>query len=259
MNTVKLAQMLDSYVKDFDMNWKNENYKWIEVKNFQQNFNIGCEPVEFVDMLKRAIRTSSNLYASHRYYPIDEIIHNAEKYPAEVQQAFVVLLDEEKDIYDRVEEYRSRIEAVKKKTGLTSRDGQDIRFISTFLSFKYPEKYTIYKFTEISKFCEQFETGIKIKAGATESIQNTILLINLLIDYLKETDHPVLKLYEEKRQKPAYYKDESLRLFAQNIIWYATKYLPDDAETETPAISETSFQHGNLKKSFYQAKPEKKE
>ena len=113
MNTLKLNKLLDSYYKDFDKNWFEEEYKWTELKIFQEKFDLNSKPEAFAEMLKASIDIASNLFASQHYYPINEILLLCDAYPQKVQKAFAILLNEKADLLMRVNEYRTIIKALK--------------------------------------------------------------------------------------------------------------------------------------------------
>lgn len=251
MNKFLFDQMLDSYILDFDSNWENEEYKWIEVKRFQENFNINCKSSEFANMLKAAVDISSNLVAGQNYYPIAEMIKLTEKYPSDVQKAFGILFDEEKDLNERVSEYIDIIKNIKKKTGTESiRDGCDDRFISTMLYYKFPEECSIYKYREDKEFCEKFELGFNVKMGDSSNISLINDLTKSIVEYLIDENHEILNLYHKKLESNDYYHDESGLMLAQNIIWYAMKYEPTKKDDKTP-IKQIKVKHGTLTQSHY--------
>ena len=251
MNKFLFDQMLDSYILDFDSNWENEEYKWIEVKRFQENFNINCRSSEFANMLKAAVDISSNLVAGQNYYPIAEMIKLTEKYPSDVQKAFGILFDEEKDLNERVSEYIDIIKNIKKKTGTESiRDGCDDRFISTMLYYKFPEECSIYKYHEDKEFCEKFELGFNVKMGDSSNILLINDLTKSIVEYLIDENHEILNLYHKKLESNDYYNDEYGLMLAQNIIWYAMKYEPIKKDDKTP-IKQIKVKHGTLTQSHY--------
>ena len=248
MNTLKLNKLLDSYYKDFDKNWFEEEYKWTELKIFQEKFDLNSKPEAFAEMLKASIDIASNLFASQHYYPINEILLLCDAYPQKVQKAFAILLNEKADLLMRVNEYRTIIKALKKETGsISTSDGIDFRFMSTILFFVYPWKYAIYKYTENKHFSDEFEFGIEIKKGDASVLYNSVLMVELLVEYLEENRTDILELYKNKIEQAMYYEDRSLHLLAQNIIWYATNC---DIATYDEQL-DVSFKHGALIKSYY--------
>jgi hypothetical protein len=247
MNTNKLNQILNQYYDDFERNWFEEKYKWQEVKTFQENWNLN-DP-DFLSVLKKSIDGSSNLVASRNYFPFNEIQHIVEVDPYLMRNLFFQLFDEKIDLEVRIEEYRSNLKLIKKQLGMERNDGADLRFISTMLWFKYPEKYSIYKFTEMRDFSENLEVGLKFKIGNIQSISLTQVLIDQIENYILETNPRVLEKYYEKLYlSKNLYKDQNLHLFCQNLIWYAQRTYKNLKENK---LLEYQFVKGNLIKSFY--------
>ena len=222
MNKGKLNQIVDHYYKNFDTNWLLEDYKWKEVLKFQKNWNL--ESDDFVAMLKTSVNESSNLLASRNYFPINEIIKVSKERKEEVRKAFRLLFDEEQDLNERILSFASNIKELKKSLGFESQDGSDLRFISTMLFLKYPNKYSIYKYSDLIKFSEELETHIEFKKGRVDSIRKVKTLIHLIRNHIVQNNHDVIKVYVEKlNDSEYYYKDESLLMLAQNVFWYAAR------------------------------------
>jgi len=153
MNKAKMNQTIEKYCNDFENNWAEEEYKWKDIKRFQDNYSTVCTSDLFVEMLQKSFDFSSNLVTSKNYFPASEILNLAISQPSKVQEAINSLLDEEKELTFCIERYRESILSLKKEFSLSSSaDGADLRFISTLLFFCYPEKYTIYKYNEILQF-----------------------------------------------------------------------------------------------------------
>lgn len=257
MNTTKLNKMLDAYYKDFESNWKEEEYKWIEVQRFNDNFTLNCNPNIFLDVLHKSIEKSSNLVASNRYYPYKDLEVLVEQFPKDIQDALEILYNEKLDVYERVSKYSIKIDEIKDKEGKNNTAyAKDRRFISTLLFFKYPDKYTIYKYTENRKFSEEYSLGINIKQGTPDFIYLAKNLAEIVANHIENYRPDILGLYRKKLVNSKYYKDENLLLLAQNIIWYATKYeYTVDEEVPKKVIQ---LKHGDLKKSAYKPSIKKK-
>ena len=254
MNTLLFKDLLDSYLIDFDSNWENEKNKWIEINRFYNNFNIDCKPENFVDMLKAAIDPESNMFASQNYYPIDELSKLALKNPKAVQKALALLLDDDIPLSTRIEKYTESIKELKAKTNSNPKsDGYDLRFISTILFYNNPKEYNVYKYEETKAFSEKFNVGYSIKKGSADNIEYAIAIAETIIEEIKEINHPVIAKYREELQSPEYYSDPNLMVFAQNLIWYAIKYIPNDKLKKRSTDKKPIIKHGSLTKSSYKA------
>ena len=259
MDINKMNEMLDNYYEAFEENWKDEEYKWREVKQFQNFYNPNCEDKKYAEMLRKAIRESSNLVASVHYYPFNEILKISELNPKELKEAFSILFDEEQNLIERMAKYTEIIQNLKKKNHLIEKDGTDLRFISTMLFFAYPDRYAIYKYKENLYFSQQYNMGIDFKRGHVESIQNIATITEILAEHLKNNRQDIIKKYKEKLKDGVYYNDEELKLLAQNVIWYAKKPKDNLVKAKSKAkqeiqIYKIEFEYGRAKESSY--KPE---
>jgi hypothetical protein len=108
-------------------------------------------------MLKNALSKAKNLLTSRNYYPRKMIEEFAQELKTETKQAFVKLFDESKDIALRVKEFKEfGEEAVTKlRPGRDLSHYQDDRAIAVYLSFRYPDKYFLFKSRMVSSFCKK--------------------------------------------------------------------------------------------------------
>ena len=63
LNYNKLDEAIDEYKKVFASHWKKEEYKWIAVKWFQDNWDINA--TDFGEMFERATQKTANLLMSN--------------------------------------------------------------------------------------------------------------------------------------------------------------------------------------------------
>ena len=71
---------------------KEEKYKWVAVKHFQDNWNIDAP--HFAAMLKQALSKTHNLLTSKGRLPGNMITEFAQVAPDQVRQMFKDLFDE---------------------------------------------------------------------------------------------------------------------------------------------------------------------
>ena len=147
----RLNDVLVNYKRDFvPKQWPEERYKWEAVKHFQENWIIGDS--NFADMLKSSLAKTGNLLASVNNFPA-KMIHNfAQKAPEEVRAMFIDLLDESKDVFERINSFKLQSAILLEKYGDNAKQHyQNENSISTYLWLRFPEKYYIYKISEIRK------------------------------------------------------------------------------------------------------------
>jgi 5-methylcytosine-specific restriction protein B len=98
-------------------------------------------------MLKGALKDSANILASANYYPMRMIVDFSEKDPDVVKEMFLNLFDESKKLYDRIKFFIEKSDVLLNKYHVGKKHYQDMHVISTYLCFKYPNKYYLFKST----------------------------------------------------------------------------------------------------------------
>lgn len=157
INIEKLKLALLSYRKAFvtpdpaaknQTGWEKEQYKWIAVKCFQDNWNIDAD--DFLEMFKKSTAKCENLLSSMNYFPRQMIIRFAEVDAEAVRNMFRELFDEDKSVVDRVNRFIQESERIRSQYGAGRWDShyQNVNSVSTYLWLRYPDKYYIYKYSE---------------------------------------------------------------------------------------------------------------
>ncbi len=144
---------LSLYKEDLPKCWKDEKFKWEAVEQFQRTWEIEAE--DFVEMFKLATSKHLNLLASMNYYPVGMILQFAEVDKERTRKMFKVLYDENRDLAERINFFIDEAEAIRQTNASKWKNHyQDLRAISVYLLFRYPEKYYIYKYKELKKTVE---------------------------------------------------------------------------------------------------------
>lgn len=154
-NTKKLEELVPTYFEEIQHPDYDEQYKWDAIIHFQNTFNI--DDANFGEMLKGALSKAKNLLTSRNYYPSKMIVDFAKELETETKQAFINLFDESSDIALRVKEFKKfGNEAIEKiRPGENLNHYQDDRAIAVYLSFRYPDKYFLFKSRMVSSFCKK--------------------------------------------------------------------------------------------------------
>lgn len=143
-----LSKLLAKYREELPSYWKDEKYKWEAVKHFQKNWNVDAE--DFSAMFTEATNKHYNLLASSMYYPIGMIQAFADFDEERTRNMFRVLFDESKDLTERIKYFWDEADDMRAKGDEKwFNHYQDLRAVSVYLTFMYPEKYFIYKYTEL--------------------------------------------------------------------------------------------------------------
>ena len=166
INTDKLEQILSEYGKEFSAIWKEEKYKWVAVKHFQDYWDI--DAADFGAMFKEATSKTANLLAAYNFIPRQMLIHCCEEDPEAVREMFRTLYDETLPLVERVNAFKTGADDIKKKYNKLTWNNlyQNENAISTYLWLKYPDKYYIYKYSICKNVAEYLESDYSVKKGA---------------------------------------------------------------------------------------------
>ena len=214
------------YKQNIDRYWKNEDYKWVAVKCFQDNWDIDAE--DFASMLNNSLSKAYNLLNGAMYYPKRMICGFANEKPEEIRRLFKTLLDESNPLLDRIKEFQSGCEELLKyyRENVPGHEKaknhyQDLRSICVYLSFRYPEKYFLYK----SKIYSEFKNLVSFTELSPESDSNVRKYDNfsrLCQEVINEVrkDAELIRMQQERvLSNEKYYIDSELHMLAQTIIY----------------------------------------
>lgn len=165
INKSRLQEVLQSYKANFvPEQWKNEKYKWEAVKCFQDHWDVNAS--DFPEMLSKSLSMTFNLLASMNNFPKGMIETLAQKAPEEVRALFISLFDESKDVVTRILDFKNQSDELLKYDEAPKQHYQRENAISTYLWLRYPDKYYIYKYSEVKAVAEELECEYKVKKGA---------------------------------------------------------------------------------------------
>ena len=241
----RLKSALTEYKKSFETRWKDEKYKWEAVQCFQVNWEINAG--NFHEMLTKALSQTGNLLASNNYFPAKMIIKFAEIVPEEVRAMFISLYDESKDVYQRIDDFKQKSNSLLERYGNgAAQHYQYENTITTYLWLRYPDKYYIFKLTEIKAVSNELESDYQFKKGAyADNIRNFLSFYNEICDEIKQDDE--LKNMLTSQLTGTCYPDPELRTLTIDVGFYISRYISSDnqsASTDewwpqdyTPALS----------------------
>ena len=105
----KLREVLGIYKKQFPKWWEDEKFKWQAVKYFQANWNI--EDENFLEMINTSLNNGSIYYGlltSSNRFPVGMLIEFSKRSPETVRSMFIDLFDESKDVWERINNFKSK-------------------------------------------------------------------------------------------------------------------------------------------------------
>lgn len=217
-----LEKVLAQYKQDFVLNqWKNENYKWKAVKQFQDNWDVNAS--DFSEMLSRSLEKTYNLLASANNFPKGMMSEFAKAAPEEVRAMFIALFDESRDVFERMDEFKHQSSVLLKKYGNGAvQHYQYENAISTYLWLRYPDKYYIYKFSEVKTVASELESDYQFRKGAyAENIRNFLNLYDEISAALKEDAELVNLLHSHLTDDC--YPDPELKTLTIDVGFYISR------------------------------------
>lgn len=223
-NKMRLKSALVEYKKRFvQTQWPDEKYKWEAVKCFQVNWDVNAD--DFAAMLTKALSQTGNLLASVNNFPAKMIIKFAEIAQEEVRAMFIELFDEGKDVYERIDSFKQKSNSLLERYGNgAAQHYQYENAICTYLWLRYPDKYYIYKLTEIKAVSNELESDYTFKKGAyADNIRNFFAFYNEICDELKQDEE--LKNMLASQIMGTCYPDPELKTLTIDVGFFISRYL----------------------------------
>ena len=239
-----LEKVLAQYKQDFELTqWENENYKWKAVKQFRDNWDVNAS--DFPEMLSRSLEKTYNLLASANNFPKVMMSEFAKAAPEEVRAMFIALFDESRDVFERMDEFKHQSSVLLEKYGNgAAQHYQYENAISTYLWLRYPDKYYIYKFSEVKTVASELESDYQFRKGAyAENIRNFLNLYDEIGAALKEDTELVNLLHSHLTDDC--YPDPELKTLTIDVGFYISRYYSrqhvdetKSGKTETEKVNE---------------------
>ena len=228
----RLKEVLVQYKKDFlPKHWKDEKYKWEAVKCFQDNWDVNAE--DFADMLSRSLSKTYNLLASMNNFPARMITGFAKTAPEDVRSMYIDLFDESKDVYERINTFKIQSSILLEKYGNGA--GQHYQYenaITTYLWLRYPDKYYVYKYSEVKSVSDELGSDYKIKKGSyADNLRNFYAFYNEICASLKQ-DAELVNLFRSQLTDDCY-PDPELKTLTFDIGFYVSRDYSKRGESES--------------------------
>lgn len=226
LNIERLSVVLESYKENFlGKQWDAERYKWEAVNHFQNNWDIGAS--DFPEMLTRSIAKTYNLLASAMNFPGKMISEFAVSEPEIVRGMFINLFDESVDLVERISAFKTASAELLLEHG-AGNHYQNENSITTYLWLRYPDKYYIYKFSEVKQVASMLESGFIFKQGAyTENIRNYLVLYNELREEIARDQELVDLLHSQLDD--ACYPDPELNTLTVDVGFYVSRHVANSS------------------------------
>lgn len=222
IDRIHLKDVLTEYKQDFiSSQWKKEKFKWEAVKCFQDNWDVNA--ADFAEMLARSFSKTANLLASINNYPRETITKFAETEPEEVRSMFIALFDENEDVYERINAFKTKSEVLLEKYGNGARQHfQSENAISVYLWLRCPDEYYVYKYSEIKTVAKELKSSYRFKKGAyADNIRNFYRLYDEICDEVKK-DTELVDLFKSQLTESCY-PDPQLRTLTFDVGFYISR------------------------------------
>lgn len=213
MESEKIHSLLSKYkafVKDNGL--KDELYKWQLLHKFEGRPDLTSS--DFESEMK------SINYGNLIFHNAKAVIqHLASERKSKYIELLRYLFDENISIEQRVPAFMQSIESLYREIVPETRyaNNHDERTISTFLTFKNPNKYTFFKDSFYKKYCNLL--GIKPQTVGSKYSHYLELITTLIEDYIKK-DKELIALFESN-VKGDVFRDEQYKILAQDILYQA--------------------------------------
>lgn len=200
---------------------KKEIYKWVLVNKYQGKPDLAAE-----DFVKEV---ASINYQNLIYHNAMAVRNNLVKeIPEEYKKCYEFLFDESIDLHERIVTFQKKIKELYRSLGYTLQTHHDERSIATFLSFKYPDKYPLYKKSVYVDYCKK--VGIEL-ADKNYKYEHYIQLLNDFISNYIEKDAELLSI-KSKFLREDCYEDPAHLLFAQDILFQGLNVVESDDHSD---------------------------
>lgn len=204
--------------------YDDEIYKWELIEKNEgrpdinaDDFTVEINSLDFTNLIfYNALRVSRHL---------------ASEKETDYRKLYISLFDENQPLQERINQFSVNIETLYRNLqpeGDTAPHHHDERTIATFLTYKYPNRYTFYKSTYYKNLCNKLK--IKPKPAGEKYVHYLSLLNNFIDEYISK-DSELIQLVEEIKPETIY-KDPNKLLLAQDILY---RTLEKDYKTDDKA------------------------
>lgn len=228
-NQERLAQILVLYKKRFPDRWAGgESFKWKAIRTFQNSWNLDVDAAELPEMLEMSLAGADSMLNSSNVYPLERIVAFSKIVPEEVRSMFVALFDETRDIYERIAEFKTRAATIQNQYDPKHKNHyQAENAISVYLWLRYPDKYYIYKISEVKAAAEELGYKHPFKNGAYEdNVRNFFEFYDEICSELQK-DTELINILKSRLTDECY-PDTQLRTVTFDLGFYISRELKDD-------------------------------
>ena len=224
----KLQEVIAAYKKYFPTHIGDEIYKWKAVKQFQDKWNIDAP--DFIEMFWEATASFDNLLTSMNHFPRGMVKGMYESEPETVRQMFRDLFDESQPLADRVNRFRAESDRIRDQYWPDKMHYQDFNAISTYLWARFPDKYYIYKYSEVRATTRVLKSSFVVRKGAdTAGLLQAFDFFNLIRDAVQKD--PDIRPMLNSALTSDCYRDENLNCVVVDIDFFVSRFYQESQPT----------------------------
>lgn len=235
INGEKLLLVIAAYKEYFPNHWKDEMYKWEAIQHFQNHWDINAK--NFLDMFMESTEKTYNLLANMNNYPRGMIKSFAMADPEAVRSMFIKLFDESTALAQRIEQFITSAEELRVKydDGTWKQHYQTTNAVSIYLWLKYPDKYYIYKYSEVRALSKEIESDFIPKKGSSAAnVENSFRLYNEIREILSndsELDKMLRNVLDEKC-----YPDPRKITLTLDVGFFVSRFYNQEKEVDLDSL-----------------------
>ena len=227
-NEDKFNSIIAEYKKQFiQSQWAKEKFKWEAVKCFQDNWDV--DAINFTEMLKNSLAKTGNLLASKNNFPKDTIISFSERNQDKVRKMFSELFNENETLHKRISSFKEEAKSLLKN--INNNSYQTENAITTYLWLKYPDKYYIYKFSDVVAVSNELESNYIFKRGEfTNNIENFFKFYDEISSKLQSDNE--LKNILSSVITDTCYPDPKLKTLTLDVGFFISRYYSNENDSD---------------------------
>lgn len=254
IDEAEFQDALACYKRDFvRKQWPREKWKWEAVKWFQDHWDMEAE--DFAGMLDASLSKTSILLAASNNYPKQMIVDFAQAAPEEVRDMFCQLFDEKQDVIDRIVSFKEKsVTLLDRYGGGAKNHYQTENAISVYLWLRHPDKYYIYKYSEIKAAIQKLGGDAHfVKGRYEENLRNFYRIYDEVCAKLSSDDE--MKHLLQSQLTDTCYPDSALKTLTFDFGFYISHYLVNPTPVPTVPEPEPIVSSGKSNYWFLTANP----
>lgn len=254
IDEAEFQDALACYKRDFvRKQWPREKWKWEAVKWFQDHWDMEAE--DFAGMLDASLSKTSILLAASNNYPKQMIVDFAQAAPEEVRDMFRQLFDEKQDVIDRIVSFKEKsVTLLDRYGGGAKNHYQTENAISVYLWLRHPDKYYIYKYSEIKAAIQKLGGDAHfVKGRYEENLRNFYRIYDEVCAKLSSDDE--MKHLLQSQLTDTCYPDSALKTLTFDFGFYISHYLVNPTPVPTVPEPEPIVSSGKSNYWFLTANP----